>query len=1039
MAADTFLLVRFGVLGPLAAWTTDGHPVRVSEVKVRALLAVLLIEVGRPVSVDRLVQDLWGDRPPASPSNSVQTKVSQLRRMLEDGEPGARRLVVRQAPGYLLRVEPDEVDVTRFRALAARAAAVDDPRRRVALWSEALELWRGPALADFADEPFATAVVAQWEEERLGALEGLVEARIDLGEHAAVIGELNDLTERHPLRERLHAARMRALYRSGRQTDALAGYRALRERLADELGVEPGPELAAVHQAILEQNLEAAPPRPLSNLPAPVSDLIGRDEAVVEVGDLVGKYRLVTLTGPGGVGKTRLAVETARHVVARDGAWLVEFAGPVDAPIEEVVAAALGLREDTGTIVEALRGKQMLLVLDNCERMVGPVAEFTARLLAAAPGLRVVATSQEPLGLAGEQLWPVPPLEVPGESEHPPEFSAVQLFVARAGAAAPGFTLTFDNLEAVAAICRRLDGIPLALEMAATRVRALGVHELLDRLDDRFRLLATGHRDAPARQRTLRAVIDWSWELLSEAERAVLSGLAVHAESCSLEAAERVCGGDDVVDQVVRLVGRSLVVVLPGPRYRLLESVAAYCLEQLRERGELDALRRAHLDYYTDLAERADGRLRGGEQRTWLRRLTAEGPNLRTALDHAVRIGDADVALRLVNAQAWYWFLRGRLREGQRSLSTALSVVGGDERERVRATAWLAGFAALIGEGGGLAEQAAKALAAFEGVDDPAGLARAQWFLSHVLNGSGDLDALADLAGRSLAGFTAVGDRWGAAAALSTLAAQARPRGSLGDARRCAERSAEVFRALGDRWGQVKVADVLSSLAEIDGDYDEAERLHLEALRGAEELGLSIEMSYELSGLGRIELLRGDYERAEGLHWQAMRLATEQSHLRGVQFAEVGLGIGARRQGRLDKAEKHLTAWLEWCRGIDGELGVALIMAELGFVAEQRGDVELALARQREGHRAAKATGDPRSVALSMEGLAGAYTLAGDHVRAARLLGAAAEARGGPLPWGERGDVDRISAAVELALGSEVFKVEFRHGVEGIAKVVAIG
>lgn len=1007
--------MRFGVLGPVAVWTADGRAVGVPEVKVRALLANLLVHEGRPVSVDRLVDDLWGDRPPGNPANTVQTKVSQLRKALEAAEPGGRELVVRQPPGYLLR---GETDAERFRELTTSAAATRDPRARAALLTDALALWRGPALADFADFAFAAHAIGRLEEERLAAVERQAEARLELGEHD--LG-LDDLVARHPLRERLRALQMRARYRAGRQGEALAGYDELRKLLAEELGLEPGPELVALHQAILRQDpaLDAPPRR--TNLPTPLTELIGRTEAVRDVRALVGRARLVTLTGPGGVGKTRLALETARQL---DNAWLVEFAGlAASSDPVEVTASVLGVREDPSSgplvelLVEAVRDKDVVLVLDNCEQLVEPIAALADRLLRAAPRLRVLATSQEPLGLAGEALWPVPPLDIP---------SAAELFTARAQSTAGGAdNHTTEDPDTVAEICRRLDGIPLALELAATKVRALGARELLHRLDDRFRLLSSGHRGAPARQQTLRAMIDWSWDLLTGPERVVLRRLAVHADGCTLEAAEAVCAEDgvDVVDLLARLVDRSLVVVAEGPRYRLLESVAAYCAQRLEEAGEAEHVRLRHRLHYTALAERA--LLRGPEQRQWLELLDAEAANLRAALD---RTPTADQALRLVNALAWYWVLRGRLSEGHRSMAKALSMADASPVTRARAVAWQTGIALLMGDSVDPAGLADDALALFDDVDDPAGLARARWFLGSALIGSGDLSHLERLVDRALEDFRALGDDWGVAAALSARAAQGRPRGDLAAATRDGERSAALFHRLGDRWGQLKAADVLSSLAEIAGDYPKAARLHREGLRMAEELGLGIEASYELSGLGRIALLTGDFEQADEYHRRAMRLAAERSHRRGVQFAEIGLGMGARRQGRLDDAERHLRAWLDWCRQVDGDLGAALILAELGFVAEQRGDAPAALALHQEGYAAASTTGDPRAIALAMEGLAGARALAGDHGEAARLLGAATAAResaGAPLPPAERGDVDRISAVVRRALGERAFDAEF--------------
>ncbi|SDW59774.1 Predicted ATPase [Amycolatopsis xylanica] len=1002
--------MRFGVLGPLAVWTTEGTPVRVPEAKVRALLAVLLLHEGAPVSADRLAEDLWGERPPGNPANTLQTKVSQLRRTLEAAEPGARELVVHQPPGYLLRAE--SADVVRFRQLMAEARD-QEPRRRVALLADALALWRGPALADFADEPFALQAIQRLEEERLAALEDLAEAKLELGE--PVGGELSDLVRRHPLRERLRALHVRALYRAGRQSEALESLAELKRQLAEELGLDPGPEIVALHQAILEQD-PALTPSPRSTLPAPLSELVGRAAAVEDLRALLAEARLVTLTGPGGVGKTRLALELARAAEARftDGARLIELAG-LDRHVTDAVADALGIREAPASgslrdqLTEAVRDKNVLLVFDNCEQVVEEVADLTGRLLAAAPRLRVLATSQEALRLAGEAVWVVPPLD---------EASAVRLFTDRAG---PGFA--FDE-QTVAAICRRLDGLPLALELAATRVRTLGAAELLARLDDRFRLLAAGNRGTPPRHQTLRAMIDWSWELLGEPERALLRRLAIHPESAGLEAVETVCGGE--IDVLARLVDRSLVVVTEGPRYRLLESVGAYSIERLHESGEFDEVLSGHRRFYLELAERA--RLRGHEQRQWLDRLDVESANFRSALENA----DAADALRLADALAWYWYLRGKLSEGHRSLTAALAAPGeAPPALKARVSAWQAGFAILLGDGGDLNDQARRALALFDEINDPAGQARAEWFLSAGLLGSGDLAAHEELLDQALSRFRALGDDWGVAAALSTRAAQARPRGDLASAERDGEQSLAAFRRLGDRWGQLKAADVLSSLAEIEGDYERAARLHREGLRSAEELGLRIEMSYELSGLGRIALLTGDYDRAEKLHRRAMHIATEHAHKRGIQFAEVGLGLTARRQGELDRAEAHLRAWLDWCREIDGDLGVALIMAELGFIAELRGLPGAAMSLQLEGFAAARATGDLRAQALALEGMAGAQALAGEHAQAARLLGAAHAAResvGAPLPAAEHGDIDRIAATARENLGENEYGSQFELG-----------
>jgi predicted ATPase/DNA-binding SARP family transcriptional activator len=1035
--------VRFGVLGPLEVWTADGRPVRVRETKVRALLADLLVRRGHAVSVDRLVEDVWRDAAPVSGVRTLRSKVSQLRRVLEEAEPGGRDLLVSRSPGYLLRVDGDAVDAGRFEELLRRARALTgEPRARARLLTEALGLWRGPsAFADFADEGFVRAEAGRLGEQRLAAVEELAEARLDLGEHALLAGELTELVAAHPFRERLRSVHVRALYRAGRQRDALTSLCELRDRLRDELGLDPGRELVELYEAILRQDpaLEAGTTTPAHQprgiLPAPLTELIGRTEDVRVVSGLLGSERLVTLTGPGGVGKTRLALKVAaqRADDFPDGIRLVELAAARNGTeVGEAVAAILELRDDVRAgsrplairLAEAVAGRRMLLLLDNCEHLVESVAELAAALLRAAPDLRLLATSREPLRIAGERLWPVPPLDLPelGGAAGPDRSSAVRLFVERARAAAPGFVLGPDNAEAVAAICRRLDGIPLALELAATRVRVMSVHDLADRLDDRFRVLATGARDSPARQRTLRAVIDWSWDLLTDAERVVLRRLAVSAGGCTLETAETLCpeeaggvgasvGAEDVLGLLGRLVDRSLVVHRNG-RYQLLESVAAYSLERLAESGREEHARDRHLAHFVALAEQAEPRLRGHLQQVWFERIDAEAADLRAALDHAVRRGRADMALRLVNALAWYWFLRGRFAEARRSFDLALSA-GEAPELRAAARAWRAGMSLLLPDGHGA--EIRSVAEALDKSDDSPGRDRARWFLGLCRSGFGDWAQTLDLLDRAHAGFQRSKDRWGIAAALTVRAEVWLYQGAPNRVRADGEQALTIFRELGDRWGESRAASVLGDLAEFTGDYETARRLRHEGLRLAEELTLWNDASKLLAQLGRTALLTGDLGHAEDLHLRAKRLAAAHSYQRGEEFAEIGLGLVARRQGRLDHAETHLRAWLDWCRRWEGDAGVAFILAQLGFIAEQRGDAVAALALHREGMEYARRTGDPRALALGCEGMAGAHALGGHHDEATRLLGAAAamrEAIGMPLPPAERGDVDRITAVI---------------------------
>ncbi|MEW1843670.1 BTAD domain-containing putative transcriptional regulator, partial [Nonomuraea angiospora] len=973
--------MRFGVLGPLAVWTDAGESVTVPGLKVRALLVDLLVHEGHPVSADRLVDDLWGAEPPGNPAGALQVRVSQLRKAFEDAEPGGKNLVVSRAPGYLLRHEDGAVDAARFAALLARAEASDSPRTRAGLLADALALWRGPAYADFADEEYTRSAILRLEEQRLSALEQHAEARLELGEHGLLVGELGDLVARHPLRERLRAVHMRALYRAGRQSEALASYGELRDRLADELGLDPGPELVALHQAILGQDPALSVPadRPVTNLPAPVSKLIGRDEALAEVCALVGDERLVTLTGSGGVGKTRLALEAANRLVDgfADGAWLVALDQASRSPVE-AVTAALDIREDAasadplGPLAAALRARRMLLVLDNCEHVVEQVAELAEALLRACPDLRILATSREPLAVAGEVLWSVPPLDVPGSADLAvmARSDAVRLFVTRAAASARGFALDARNAAAVAQLCRRLDGIPLALELAATRVRALGVQGVVARLDDRFKLLASGQRGAPARQQTLTAVIDWSWELLSEDERRVLRRLAAHADGCTLEAAESVCDAPelDVLDLLARLVDRSLVVVVEAPagvRYRLLESVSEYCRARLSEAGELDRVRLAHLRHYLALAVAAEPELYGHDQRDWLLRLDAEAANLRAALDTAVAGKDADAAARLVNALAWYWFLRGRLAEGRRSLAAALSVEGDASPVRARAAAWEAGFALMLGE-----EVDWKPVLA--AVADPGDRARAELFVSmHVK----DMPTGQELVGRALSTFRETGDRWGVAAALARQARDAFTTRDIEALERTGEESARLFTELGDRWGLLQATAWLASLAEMATDAERATRLFGEGLRMAEDLGLWPEVSTRIAWLGWIAMQTGDYDRSMEFCERAMKLAQSQGYVEGAIMGEMGLAFTARRAGLLDLAETHLRRLLEGVPrgpGVEPPLYVPDTLIELGYLTELRGDPAAAMELHVEALAAARRMGDVRTMAFAVEGAAAA-------------------------------------------------------------------
>ncbi len=928
--------MRYGVLGPLAVWDAGGEPVKVPEVKVRALLANLLVHRGGPVTADRLIEDLWAGKPPGGSANALQTKVSQLRRVL------GRDQVVREPAGYRLLVTGG-VDALRFEELVEHARAAEDPKDKCGLFAYALALWRGPAYADVAGPMFAHAEITRLEELRLTVLEDQSEVRLELGEHTALAAELGGLVEREPLRERLRAAQLRALYQAGRQSEALRSFHDLRRRLAEDLGVSPGPEVTALHEAILRQEPRLAPPsaepRPprRTNLPTPLTTLIGREEAVDRIREPLGSdpdIRLMTLIGLGGVGKTRLAIAAAEDRAGRftDGVWLVELAGlgaaSTPGDIAERVITTLGLCDTAATepdlsdlvswLCQAVADKRLLLLLDNCEHVVEAVAALASPVLAKVPGARLLVTSQEALDIPGEVVHSVPPLE---------RSSAVKLFVERAAAAVPGFALDAGNTDAVSAICRLLDGIPLALELVAPRLRTLSPEQLAEHLADRFTLPEVRRRGLPARQQTLRAMLDWSWELLSAGERTVLRRLAVHADGCTLEAAEAVCAGPglpaaQVPGLLSRLVDRSLVVREAG-RFRLLESVAAYSLERLAEADELESVRASFVRCYTALAEHADERLRGPEQRRYLERLDAETVNLRRALDVALGEGDTEHSLRLVNAMAWYWFLRSRLTEARRSLHAALST--GDAARgsdaRVVARAWLAGFDLRT-----LPTASQTGADPADGIDDPAVAARLRWFVGSGLYGIGRHVEGRRLVEESLAGARAALDRWAEAAALVERVGHVRHEG-----RADAELGAALFHELGDRWGRLRATRSLALVAERDGDHVRAERLHRESLPVAEELGLWTEVVEILSWLGEAAAAKGNVSRAKDFHECARSVSAERSYVHGEIRAEIGLGRAAGADTEVGK--QHLNRALAKSRNAGYEAGAEAALAALDRVS----------------------------------------------------------------------------------------------------------
>jgi predicted ATPase/DNA-binding SARP family transcriptional activator len=1051
--------MEFGILGPLEVRDGAGGLVRVPGAKERALLADLVVHAGRVVSVDRLVEDLWADRPPGNPANTLQGRVSALRRAL--GSAGAG-LVVTRPPGYVLEVDPEQVDASRFEGLVDEATAPGPAQgpHATRLLTEALGLWRGPALAEFADQPWAQAEAARLEELRLAAAEALVERRLAGGGHAGLVGELEGLVAAHPLRERLRGQLMLAHYRSGRQADALEVYQTTREVLAEELGIDPSPELQRLHQAILVQDpaLEAATPHqePGHNLPERLTSLVGRDLELRELAKLVEQHRLVTVTGPGGAGKTSLATELARRLVAGypDGVWLVELAALRDPGLlGEAVAATLGLSEERAgsgappppaaeRLASFVADKAMLVVLDNCEHLVAACAELAGRLLQAGPGMRILATSREVLGVPGEVVWPIPPLAVPeptgdgaaaaAEADLTPEalasFDAVRLFVERAAAADPAFVLDAASGPVVAELCRGLDGLPLAIELAAARVRFLSPVEISARLDDRFRLLAGGARTADARQQTLRATIDWSWELLAEADRRLLRRLSVFSGGWTVAAAEAVCGGDgldpgEVLEGLFRLVDRSLVVATGGipARFGLLESLRAYGAERLVEAGEAQAVAARHTAWCLDLAEEAAAHRTA---RPWLQKVAADYDNLRAALDRAVADGDHDTALRLAGALGWYWWT-DRTIEGRQLVAGALALADGQppSLQLARALQAAAMLEVSLTPSAATTEAARRSQELLERFGDRWGAAFSKLLVAFAeLQRTGPSDDGARLVEEADATFVELGDPWGEAyAERARFSFEVYHRGLSTGAEEAGQRALAQFGALDDQWGLAQTYFSLAEIAKARGDLDAAVEGFEGALTAARGGGPLWVLLASLGSLGGLLALRGDDARAARVYAEAVPLFRRTGQRRGFAHMYNELGGNARVHGDLERARQLHTEALAIVRELVG-WSVPHTLAQLACAEARLGDLDAAEAHLAEAAGLLLAVPQPGTAASVLLGAALVAVGRDRPQEAARLLaavGAVRERTGFAAVGAERHEAALAAEAVRARLGPD--------------------
>jgi predicted ATPase/DNA-binding SARP family transcriptional activator len=1032
--------VQIGLLGPFEVRTDDGVFAEVPGARLRGLLIALALESGHVVPKATLVDWIWGERPPSDAANALQRLASRLRKALPTG------LVEGQPGGYRLTVAPDAVDALRFERLLAQARQEEGPGR-VRLLREALALWRGAAMQDVAleDSEAFNAAGTRLEGLRLTAMEDRFEAEVSLGQGGEVIAELTDAVTAHPLRERLVAALMRALVTAGRDSEALFTYERTREALADALGVDPSPELSALHVALLRGELGRREENRKTNVRAELTSFVGRDDDVAAVRELLTEHRLTTLVGPGGSGKTRLATETARTLIGDlpDGVWLVELAAiGADGDVAQATLAALGLRDAllgaapsadvADRLIAAIREREALLILDNCEHVIEAAAKFADRVLGECRRLRILATSREPLGITGEALWLVEPLALPEGDASPGEITsspAVRLLRDRASAVRKDLAADEHTLATIVRICRALDGMPLAIELAAARLRTMSIEQLANRLDDRFRLLTSGSRTALPRHKTLRAVVDWSWELLTDAERTVLRRLSVFSGGASLEAAERVCAGDavepeEVLELLTSLAEKSLLLTEgdSAPRYRMLGTIKEYAVQRLAAAGESDPARQAHLGYFTELTETAEPHLRRAEQLEWLATLEAEHDNIGAAMRGALAAGEAQPAMRLASAAGWYWWLGGHRAEGI-ELIVAATKTPGQVSDDVRAMVY-ALVVLFLGSGRGDEHQVA------EWIHRAYRFSQLSQRRNPLLGLVAPLERMLEAPDASLSAFEPLlesEDPWVGALARFHLGKMRIMLGQGGpQAEAYLEMALAEFRTLGERFGISLALSELGDFLAMRGEFAGACEHYEQAIAVITEVGAIEDVIRLRTRQALLYWLHGDLVASAAAIAEAERCADGVTWAYALVELALAKAELARWRGNAEEA-RHQLGVATTLMGDDAEQANfrADIYDVLGYLAD---DLREARTHRVAAWQAASEAGHALLIAKVLVGVADLAVRLGQYEQAARLLAASVSVGG--LPDRSHPDAARIERDARCHLGDARFAEVTQEGTQ---------